>query len=70
MTLPIQVIISPGRRENSSTAVKKTAVNTSCASAPEALPSSGETPATNEVVAQRGMAKKGPMVRYSAQVSA
>ena len=31
-------------------------------------PSRGATPTVKEVVAQRGMAKKGPMVRYSRQV--
>ena len=68
-TLPTQTRILPGRSEKNSAAAKKAAENASRQS--RVLPPCGSTcssPTVKEVVAQRGMAKNGPMVRYSAQV--
>ena len=68
-SFPTHVKILPGRREKNSTAAKNTQEN--AASSTVALtfsPSSGSMPTVKDVEAQRGMAKKGPMVRYRAQV--
>ena len=68
-TLPTQVRIPLGRRENTSTTPKKISENTARAQGDSPhVPSSGCTPTENGTVAQRGTAKNGPMVRYSAQV--
>ena len=67
--LPTQVRILPGRSAKKSAAAKNAAEKSSRYSV--LLPFCGSTcssPTVNDVVAQRGMAKKGPMVRYSAQV--
>ena len=67
MTRPTQVRMPLGRREKKSTSRKKTSENPSSHSL--SLPaSSGSTPTVKEVVAHRGMAKQGPMVRYSSTV--
>ena len=62
-TFPTQVRISPGRREKNSTAAKNTAENTAsaavCISAGRIL----STPTVNETVAQRGIARNGPIAR-------
>ena len=63
-TLPTQTRILPGRSEKNSAAAKKAAENASRQS--RVLPPCGSTcssPTVKEVVAQRGMAKNGPMVR-------
>ena len=62
-TLPTQVRILPGRRENHSTAPKNTSENRASAPWPPPPPSAGATPTSKGTVAHRGMAKKGPMVR-------
>ena len=67
--LPTWVRILPGLSENASTTTKNTSEK--IASASDWLEPAGIRVATatvKGVVAQRGMAKKGPMVRYSAQV--
>ena len=55
--LPTHVSILPGRSENHSTAAK----NTSHFAVPSSI--IGLMPTENEVEAQRGMAKNGPIVR-------
>ena len=67
-TRPTQVRIFPGQREKSSAAVKKTRVKSSRKSRVFPAGRTCSSPTVKEVVAQRGMAKKGPMVRYRAQV--
>ena len=67
--LPTQVRILPGRSAKKSAAAKNATEKSSRYSV--LLPFCGSTcssPTVNDVVAQRGMAKNGPMVRYSAQV--
>ena len=67
--LPTQVRILPGYSENSSAAAKKATEKSSRYSC--ILPSAGRIcsrPTVKETVAHLGMAKNGPMVRYSAQV--
>ena len=67
--LPTQVRILPGRSAKKSAAAKNATEKSSRYSV--VLPSCGRIcsrPTVKEVVAQRGMAKNGPMVRYSAQV--
>ena len=63
MILPIQTVILPGRSEKNSTNAKKIAEKIS--SAMDCAPSDtrGERPVVNETVAQRGIAKSGPIVR-------
>ena len=64
MTLPIQTVISPGRRDKISTMAKKITekIKSAMDSDAPAL-SMGATPTVKEVVAHLGMAKPGPMVR-------
>ncbi len=67
MIRPTHVRILLGRSEKNSTSAKKITEKT--ASSVTAPPvSSGSTPMVKLVAAQRGMAKSGPIVRYSAQV--
>ena len=64
MTLPIQTVISPGRRDKISTMAKKIAEKIFSASDSDAPAlSMGATPTVKEVVAHLGIAKPGPMVR-------
>ena len=68
-TLPIQVRICPGRRDRASTTAKNASENTASATPCHAPAGSTRSmPTVYETVAHRGMAKNGPMVRYSAQV--
>ena len=67
--LPTLVRILPGNSEKSSTAAKNKTENSSKKSCTFALSGkSCSSPTVNDTVAQRGIAKKGPIVRYSAQV--
>ena len=69
MIFPIQTVIFPGRREKNSTRAKNTSEKIKRARLPAAFsPSIGWIPVVKEVVAHLGMAKNGPMVRYSRQV--
>ena len=69
MILPIQTVILPGLSEKNRTNAKKTAEKIRSASGSrEASVSIGVTPVVKDVVAQRGMAKSGPMVRYRRHV--
>ena len=64
MILPIQSVIFPGRREKSSTRAKNTAEKRNSVIRSEtAFPSIGAMPVVKDVVAHRGMAKHGPMVK-------
>ena len=56
-----------GRRENQSTRAKKARENSSSQSLACPSLTRGATPTVKEVEAHLGMAKKGPMVRYSRQ---
>ena len=67
MIRPTHVRILLGRSEKNSTSAKKITENTTSA-VPASPPSSGSTPMVKLVAAQRGIAKSGPIVRYSAQV--
>jgi len=62
-SLPIQVMILLGFREKSSTAAKNTAEKIASATCSLASPMSLPAPTLKLVLAQRGMAKRGPMVR-------
>ena len=62
-TLPTHVRIFPGLMEKARTAAKKQSEKSASGSVPASAPSSGATPTVNETVAQRGMAKSGPIVR-------
>ena len=67
MIRPTHVRILLGRSEKNSTSAKKITEN--MASSVTAPPVSiGSTPMVKLVAAQRGIAKSGPIVRYSAQV--
>ena len=61
-TLPTHVSILPGLSEKASTAAKKQSEKAASGSAPPSAPSSGAAPTVNETVAQRGIAKSGPIV--------
>ena len=66
---PIQSMIRPGLSENQSIMAKKTREKMKRAVCLDQLPgSSWLIPVSKGTVKQRGMAKKGPMVRYRAQV--
>ena len=65
---PIEVRMLAGRSENAATMVKNTNENSASARPLCSAPTSGSTPRVKGTVAQRGIAKNGPMVRYSAQV--
>ena len=68
-TLPIYVRSFPGRSENHNTAAKNRSENTQIIHfAVTSLSIIGRIPTENEVDAQRGIAKNGPMVRYKRQV--
>ena len=68
-TLPTQVRISPGLSERTSTARKNRSEKTTSTPLVYApSPSMFCMPMVKETAPQRGMAKKGPIVRYSAQV--
>lgn len=62
-TLPIQVRISPGRKEKNKTAAKKSREKTASTTVWSAVGNKLSMPTVKETVAQRGMAKNGPMVR-------
>ena len=66
--LPTQVKMPEGRREKYSTIRKNSAENTQSASFSCSGGSNGKIPTLKETVAVLGMAKSGPMVRYSTQV--
>ena len=71
MILPIHTVMFAGRSDRNSTSAKKTSEKISSARPSEApSPSIGSTPVVKDVVAHLGMAKNGPMVRYSRQVKA
>ena len=57
-----------GRSESTATTAKNASENSASASPLPSAPTSGCIPSVKGTVAQRGMAKNGPMVRYSAQV--
>ena len=63
--LPIQVIIPLGFREKAKTTAKKTKEKMARYRALCASPISPTAPTEKEVLAHRGMANSGPMVRYS-----
>ena len=64
MIFPIQSVMFPGRREKNSTSAKNTAEKRNSVMRGDiAVPSIGAMPVVNDVVAQRGMAKHGPMVK-------
>ena len=62
-TFPTQVRISPGRREKKSVAAKNTAENTTRAIVCISDGRIRSTPTVNETVAQRGIARNGPIAR-------
>ena len=54
----------PGRMENTNTSAKKISENkNSIVCSESCVPKRGLTPAVKEVVAHRGIAKNGPIVR-------
>ena len=65
---PIEVRMLAGRSESAATMAKNASENRASARERPSAPTSGSTPRVKGTVAQRGMAKKGPMVRYSAHV--
>ncbi|KIR02763.1 hypothetical protein P261_01578 [Lachnospiraceae bacterium TWA4] len=66
---PIQRVIFAGRSEQNSTIAKNTNENPSNSILSSAIPLKiGSAPTVNEVDAQRGIAKNGPIVKYNKQV--
>ena len=64
MIFPIQSVMLPGRMENTNTSAKKISENkNSIVCSESCVPKRGLTPAVKEVVAHRGIAKNGPIVR-------
>ena len=61
--MPTHVRILPGRSENHSTAAKKRSENIQTSHFAVVSSIIGLIPTENEVEAQRGMAKNGPIVR-------
>ena len=61
--LPIHVMIFPGLSEKVSTTAKKSSENTARQTFSLASPRRGITAILKGTVAQRGLAKKGPIVR-------
>lgn len=66
--LPTQVRMPEGRREKKSTTRKNRAENAHSTAFSRPWGSSGSTPTLKETVAVRGMANRGPMVRYKRHV--
>ena len=66
--LPIQTSIFPGRSEKNKTTAKKRTENTASAIVWSFSGNICSTPTENATVAQRGIAKKGPIVKYKTLV--